>query len=143
MNGMTAVSSESLRIKDTMHLPPTLLATVVAMLNNRYEHLAKTGKLEHATQTRFLAQREVVGRCIQAMQNCAEKPALSIGYAHVVDQMAIMSTPYAVLELFEIVGIKPEVEADLPSVTFMSLNRHTVHDFHARTGVKIIFSEQA
>lgn len=143
MTGMTAVSSESIRIKDTLHLPPTLLATVIAMLNNRYEHLAKSGVLAHVTQARFLEQREIVGRCIEAMQNCAERPALSIGYAHVVDQMSIMATPYAVKELFEIVGIAPVVEADLPSVTYMSLNRHILGDFEARTGIKIIFSEQA
>jgi hypothetical protein len=46
-----------------------------------------------------------------------------------------------VKELFEIVGIKPEVHGCNASITFSSTNRNNVVDFEARTGVKIVFSE--
>jgi hypothetical protein len=141
MKGMIAARSESLRITDNIANTASLLATVVGILCARFQLQAQTGELAAVTQSAFIAQREVVGRCIEAMQNCDANPPLSLGFDHVIDQVAIMSAPYSVGQLFEILGIKPEVDADLPSVTFMQINRHAVADFQARTGIQINFRQ--
>jgi hypothetical protein len=143
MNVITAGSIESLRITDNICNTASLLATVVGILCSRFQYMAETGVLDAVAQSKFIKQREVVGRCIEAMQNCATNPPLSSGFDHVIDQIAIMSTSYSVEQLFETAGIMPEVKAVYSSSTFMSLHRHTVEDFEARTGVKIIFSEQS
>lgn len=140
MKGMTAGTIETLRITDNIRNTAVLLATITAMLKARFHRLAESGQLTAGVQSGFHKGLAVVERCIDAMQNCAEKPPLGRGSQLVDDQVAIMNTPYAVEQLFEVMGLKPKVEAGIPSVTFISTNEHAIADFHVRTGIKIVFN---
>lgn len=143
MYGINLGSIETLRIVDNIKNTPSLLAIVVGMLNTRFQVKAKDGHLTPEVQKDFHDKLGAVSHCIEAMQNCAEKPPLSKGFKHIEDQMAIMYTPYAVRSLFDALSIQPELDAGITSGEFRSANRHLAVDFKARTGITINFSEQA